>query len=94
MAWFLPAAGGAIAAGLARAAASVAVRRLVVGTAIYFGGQYIVREAISQTEITMKEAFTAGGRVSEAANEQITKVTRNLWIPAVAGFIIVSSMRR
>jgi len=94
MVWFVPAAAGAVAAGLARAAASVVVRRVVIGTAVYFGAQYVARQAITETEETMKAAFTAGGNVSEAASEQIDRATRNLWLPAIIAFVAVSSTRR
>jgi hypothetical protein len=92
--WFVPAAAGAVAAGLARAAASVAVRRIVIGTVVYFGAQYVAREAIEQTEETMKAAFTAGGNVSEAASESIDRATRNLWLPAIVAFVAVSAWNR
>jgi hypothetical protein len=67
---------------------------VIIGTAVYFGGQYVVREAISQTEETMKQAFTAGGAVSDTASQEIDRVSRNLWLPAIVAFVVVSQMRR
>jgi hypothetical protein len=87
------AAAGGLVALITRAAASTVVRHVVVGTAVWWGGNYVARAGLKEAEKTATVAGAVAGTMTQTAEDAFLVTVRRMALPAIAGYVIYSAMQ-
>lgn len=82
------AAGGATVAAIGRAAASTLVRQAVIGTAVWFGGNYVIREGLKDAKKTVGVTGDFANSVTKEAEDTFEKSVRRLALPIIVGYVL------
>jgi len=77
----LPAIAGALAAAAVRAAGSTIVKRVIVGTAVYYGANAAVRQAAETAADT-----------AESVGQASKRAMGDLVVPAIVGYLIYTQL--